>query len=247
LAVSQATLFIAKLASVERQLNSAIHLAFTQDDELAVQTLGEAALWLLADLGERGPQLDARDKFSRALFNLARDLATGKLGDIPADIAGSTKFATFLKHFRDGMRIGEFRSPSDIAETLQTSAHAKFWRAFNGAATFGKRPETSRPQLRLLTNAGDDCIPECVTNWTSIVGYGTPEIIAYGIFCFGDDPKFGGAMWSQQLAETFATFSKRERRQFCLAYLRALQQAYAQVGFGQRTRLPQLAKQLTAA
>jgi hypothetical protein len=75
----QATVHITKIAAAKRQLEAAIRMFFTREDELAIHTVAAAAFRVLRDIkGKRGSSF-AADVMKEALYDFTRRYMEGTL------------------------------------------------------------------------------------------------------------------------------------------------------------------------
>ena len=78
---------VTKIAAAQRQLDAAIRMMLSDEDELAVHTVAAASYRILRDLKQKRGSSELVDGFARGLYSIARDIMASKmkLEDIPVE------------------------------------------------------------------------------------------------------------------------------------------------------------------
>lgn len=74
---SKATVHITKIAAASRQLDAAIRLFFTKEDDLAIHTVAAAAFRILRDVSDKQDKNFTTEVFKLGIYNIAKRYAEG--------------------------------------------------------------------------------------------------------------------------------------------------------------------------
>lgn len=215
-----ASVHLTKIAAAQRQLDAAIRMVFQNEDELAVHTLAAAAYRILRDLKKKRGRSDLCDSLNRGIFYLARDLATGKLHELPEEILASESLAVEVRAVAAAIRRGDIKDRFDVGLAKPTRQEDAFWRAFNRPSNFLKHADLDAHDTLSLDHVNNDyLILAASAAYRDLMGRLTPEMTAFGAYRFAyewDGPeRVLGVMISKLRSAKSA-----QRRKLCLQMIR---------------------------
>ena len=133
---------VTKIAAAQRQLDAAIRMMLSDEDELAVHTVGAAAYRILRDLKQKRGHRELADMHGRGLYYIARDIMAGKLKleGIPIE-ARSRELVHQIERAMSLIRSGEVQSVADLSARIHLRDEPGHWRKFNIPANFLKHAD----------------------------------------------------------------------------------------------------------
>jgi hypothetical protein len=214
-----ASIYITKLAAAQRQLDAAIRMVLQDEDELAVHTLVAAAYRILRDLKAKRGRNELSDNFSSGLFYVARDLAIGKLQELPSEIAASDKLASMARAVAAGIQKGDIRTKFDVDAFRLGHAEGVYWRAMNAPANFLKHADSDSDATLALDNVNNDYLLLAASvAYIDLIGQPTPEIQVYTVFRFIDE--WAPPWLSESKVARLRSAKPALRRRLCYRLLR---------------------------
>lgn len=214
-----ATVYLTKVAAAERQLNAAIRMHLSEEDELAVHTIASAAYRILRDLGERRGLEHPSGILAAGLFQMAAKVASGRDEEVEADMIASDALRRTVRSVSEGIARGEIKGPHQIEVAMNLDDKKRYWNSFSAAANFLKHADRDHAgALSLHQVDNDKLLLSAGCAYIELLGTTTPEITALGIYQFGDQSDYGN--WTKEMKTDFSALSPGKRRRLCLALLR---------------------------
>lgn len=212
-----ATIFITKLGAAERQLNAAIRMTLTNEDELAVHSVAAAAYQILRNIKYKRGRSDAYDLFLRGLFAIAEDLAVGKIDSIPSSIIKSAPdLGRSIETIRDDLVADKIKSFENILP-IDVPEKGPFWANFNRPANFLKHADKDPDDsLELSKVNNEELLMRATAAFFEITNRITPEIEAYYMFCVGDQDD---SCLPDEMRLEFAGLSVEQKKKVCLKWI----------------------------
>jgi hypothetical protein len=219
-------LYVTKVAAAQRQLNAAIRMTLSGEDELAIHTVAAASFRLLRDIKQKRGRTELTDQYGRGLYHIARDIVAGK--GLPRELADAPEFVRLIEGIVHLLQNGEVESAADVSARmhLNPGEEQAHWRKFNEFANFLKHADLDSGGVLPLDNLNNDRILlEASAAYIEVMGSATPEMVVFSIYYFGEDPGFITPLWSAEMSEMFKSLSPAKRRRFCLSFLRGLKRS----------------------
>jgi hypothetical protein len=213
-----ARIYIRKEAAAQRQLDAAIRMRLASEDELAIHTVAAAAYRILRDLKEKHGRSELTDRLDLGIFLYASDLVSGKIDELPADVAESKMLAQIIADVSAAIRRGEVKSEKDVMQKLAINGETSFWNKFNWPTNFLKHADRQPGATLALDEVNNDLLlMHATAAYVELMGAGssTPEMLVYFVFC-GDNQDFTPKM------RAIARLPLAKRRRSCLSLLRDL-------------------------
>jgi hypothetical protein len=211
-----ASVHVTKLAAAQRQLDAAIRMTLQDEDELGVHTLAAAAYRILRDLKQKRGRSELCDSLNRSLFYIARDLASGKLRDVPEEMDA---LSAVLRTLVDAIRRGEVRTKFDVHYFKPIREETAYWRAFNVPSNFLKHADLDADNSLVLDRLdNNDLLLRASAAYADLMGQLTPEMLAYTVFTYIDEWDPPGL--SEGMISKLRGASPTHRRQLCLRLVR---------------------------
>jgi hypothetical protein len=188
MASSEASVHVTKLGAAQRQLDAAIRMYFSSEDELAVHTVAAAAYALLQDLKRIDGRGEYTDQIVRGVFAVASDLVLGRITDLPLEIKNDGQLAEVILSLAGRIKAGEIASIDDF--TLPANGlFEKTKRAeFNRIANFLKHAyEDENAVLPASAVKNEMLLVAASCAYRDIVGQLTPEMMAFGLFWLAEN------------------------------------------------------------
>jgi hypothetical protein len=216
---------VTKIAAAQRQLDAAIRMMLSDEDELAVHTVGAASYRILRDLKKKRGRRELADWYARGAYYIARDIMAGKLKGIPVEVAGSPVLVHLIELAISRIRSGEVQSIADLSALIHVRDEPEHWCKFNIPANFLKHADQDfgsalsldrLDNLRLLVAA--------VIAYDELVQQMTPEMLALGIYYNSADPDFRSPFLPADAKEKFKSLPPAARRRFCLSLIEIIKQ-----------------------
>jgi hypothetical protein len=219
-----AAIFVTKLGAAQRQLDAAIRMRLAGEDTLAIHTVLAAAYRILRDLkGKRG-RSDLTDSLSKGVFYIARDLATGKLKEMPCQIAEHTRLVAIIADLTKRIKAGEKLTPDDVPVSASPGYEARYWREFNWPANFLKHADHDHDGKFSETSVdNDEFIMRASSAYIDLMGKPTPEICVYAAYISKDHSDLD--FLPEEAREKLKVVKPEVRAQFCLQILAGLKKA----------------------
>ena len=131
---------ITKVLAAKRQIQAAIRLFFSKEDELAIHTIASAAYGLVKGLKHSRGQNEAAEIYRTTIFYLIRDFRRGTLpkdfADDPTIMSEVEKIAYQLSSITAESKL------SDVAKaTIPPDLEKEYWRENNRTANFLKHAD----------------------------------------------------------------------------------------------------------
>ncbi len=221
-----AALQLTKLAAAQRQLDAAIRLTLQGEDEVAIHTIAAAAYRILRDIKQkRKGRGEFSDMITRGLFFVAQDLASGKISKPPGWLTGA--LAQAVNTLSDLIKTGKLQSEDQFSFSTTHDEEKRHLQAINAASNFLKHADRDSEDALNLSEINNDIILASACDaYLHLMGASTPEIDAYTIYRFGDDPVFSTpSLYSSPAAVHFRELSPKSRRRFCLQLIREWKRA----------------------
>lgn len=216
----QGIILVTKLSGAQRQIDAGIRMTFSGEDPLAIHTVAAAAYRLLRDIKQKRGRSELADILGRSLFYIAKDIVAEKPESIPKELISEPQLMKIIETIVDSMRNGEFQTPDQVAMIVSIHNEHKHWSEFNIPANFLKHADLDSSRALSSNKLNNDfLLASASAAYHDVMRYYTPEMIAFGIYCFGDNPNFKmPPIWSIEASKKFTTLSPAKRRRFCRVY-----------------------------
>jgi hypothetical protein len=219
-----AAIFVTKLGAAQRQLDAAIRMRLAGEDTLAIHTVLAAAYTIMRDLKRKRGRSDLVDGLSKGMFYIARDLATGKLKEMPRQIAEHTRLVATITDLAKRIKAGEKLTPSDASVSVSPVYEEKYWREFNWPANFLKHADRDPDGKFSETNVdSDEFIMRASSAYIDLIGKPTPEICVYAAYISKDHSDLD--FLPEETLEKLKVVKPDVRGQLCLEILTNLKKA----------------------
>jgi hypothetical protein len=215
----QARIFIKKEAAAQRQLDAAIRMTLNCEDELAIHTVASAAYQILRDLKKKRSRKELSDRLGLGIFLFAKDLASGKIKELPTEITVSQVLVEAIGRVCAAIKNGEVKSENDVIRTLSAPGEKSHWDKFNLPANFLKHADYFPETALALEDVNNDLLLMRATSaYVELMGTGTAtaEMLVYFVFRGGDDENMSLKL------RTIAKLPLAQRRRSCLRLLKEL-------------------------
>lgn len=116
-------LYVTKIAAAQRQLNAAIRMTLSGEDDLAIHTVAAASFRLLRDIKHKRGRSELTDQWARSLYYLARDLVAGK--GLPGRLTDSPEFVRLIESIVHLLKTGEVESAADVSARIKFKAGSR--------------------------------------------------------------------------------------------------------------------------
>jgi hypothetical protein len=220
---ASAKLFVTKLGAAERQLNAAIRMILSGEDELAVHTVAAAAYRLLRDIKQSRGRNPVADLYAHGLLGFAKDVAAGK--PLPPDITIAPTLVAMIKGIAQEITKGVAPTPSEVASRLSLSSVKNYWRDLSATANFLKHADRDLDAvlpLDKIEERNKELLSFSCAAYIDTLGHSTPEMEAFVIFAHGGDAGFSTPFWSGEYSERLRKASPARRRRVCRHILKVL-------------------------
>jgi hypothetical protein len=178
--------YVTKIASAQRQLDTAIRMHFSGEDELAIHTVAAAAYRILRDLKAKRGRGELADLLSLGLFAYADDLVSGRLQNVPEFLARDG-FKPAIEKIVEGMRRGEIKTYSDVQLSPNWLSERKHWTEFNKTTNFLKHSDRDQDQLLSASELNnDDLLVAAAVTYKELMGTWTPEMFVLGQLSYAE-------------------------------------------------------------
>lgn len=213
----QSTLFINKLEAARRQIDAAIRMFLSNEDEIAIHTLAAAGYQILRDVKKSRGKSEFADGLRRSTYYFARDLLNGTLEALPDAVVASPGLIRLVEYAKELILCGKVERWEDLHLSVLLSEEASFWRAFNLPASFLKHADRDPAHLLDTSSMDNETLLQFASHaYGDIMRVYTPEMEALFSF-FGILPGF-----SEDDTKSILTVSPSRRRRNCLALLRRI-------------------------
>jgi hypothetical protein len=224
-----AEVFVTKVAAAQRQLDAAIRMKFSDEDDLAVHTLAAAAYRIIRDLRDhRGRPEIQKEALAIGLFFVAKAVAEDRAQELPPPIQEMVKgdpqiqkFAQWVLDTKKG--IGRDLSIDDLQLDV-TGSPARQWRALSISANFLKHadrdPKSSLSLSRLNTT---ELIQSAITSYVRLTKQVTSEMRIFLVYSSVEFAELDGDdKMDRWMSCLLRATEPEKRRNVCLQLLAAL-------------------------
>lgn len=175
--MSDATVHINKIAASGRQLDAAIRMFFSREDELAIHTVAAAAFRVLRDLnGKRGRDFTA-DVLRNSVVVLAREYARGTLPEETRKLIENTPLMEAIKTISENIKsLGDAFDPTTIK--MHGVNEQRAWPS--KSANFLKHADRDPDDLLALSDINNErLLIGSAVAYLQLMQTATPEMMAY--------------------------------------------------------------------
>jgi hypothetical protein len=213
MAVSESSSQITKLGAAQRQLDAAIRMYFSGEDELAVHTVAAAAYALLQDLKRIEGRGEYTDQIGRGVFAMASDVASGYLKELPPEIGADSQLAELILTVAEQIKCGKLKSVDDF--TMPTSGlFERTKRAeFNRIANFLKHAYEDHSAVLPIEKLNNELLLVAAScAYRDIVGRLTGEMLAFGLLWLAENSE---RVDEQAIVGKLRTLTREQRIRVC--------------------------------
>lgn len=201
--MATASVHVNKLAAAKRQLQAAIRMYFSAEDDLAIHTVAAAAYGLLKDIKRARGMSEAAEMWKVSLFYIVRDFHRGSL---PEHMTSDPVFMAEVQRLANELYpITADSKLSDVAVSITPQLEKEYWDDSNRAANFLKHAdwdggrtlpldELDNYTLRMKCwGAYQDVAPDELGNEGLMF---QAYVCANNSSWHGDDTSFGSLVWT---------------------------------------------------
>lgn len=212
---NEGQVFITKTAAAKRQLDAAIRMYLSGEDELAIHTIAAAAYRVLRDLKEKRGHGELADNVRWGLFAFAEDLATGRIQKLPQFLVRDG-LSPLVESIADRMRRGEVKTYNDVEILPDWRVERSHWKKFNTAGNFLKHADFDEQKLLADSDLQNDLLLVSASMaYRDIMGDPTPEMFVFGQLWNAEQPDPPGFQ-PNELCAKLREMDGRERRHYCI-------------------------------
>lgn len=210
---------LTKILTAQRQLDAAIRMFLSFEDDLAIHTVGAAAYRVLRDLKAAQGKTELTDILSEVVFNVAQKIVNGEFSGLPAELSEKEEIGRLILSLTEAVRAGEVSTSNEVFITFR---HEKeHWGSFNKVANFLKHADTDTNAMLNPDLIKNDLLLEyacrCYVRFTGSI---TPEMITFFIWRMPDEGMFQPIIGT--MSRELSLLELDARRTRCLDILREL-------------------------
>jgi len=210
---------LTKLEAAQRQLDAAIRLFLSSEDELAIHTLAAAAYRIFRDLKEKRGRTELTDLLSGAAFGAAKQIAEGKLKDVPPGFGEELR--PIVLSLVEGFKAGTLQEPDQVHITARFEK--RHWTEFNAIANFLKHADKdSDATLKMSAIGNVRLLEDAIRSYVNLAGSITSEMAVFHMWLRPEWPVFAELLGSK--GADLNLLDPEIRRGECLVILRELSQ-----------------------
>jgi hypothetical protein len=175
--MSDATVHINKVAASGRQLDAAIRMFFSHEDELAIHTVASAAFRVLRDVTNSRGRNFTVDVLRRGIVVLARDYANGTLPEATRKLIENTPLMGSIQEISDNIRAaGDGFDPTSIK--MRGVSEQRAWPS--KSANFLKHADRDPDELLAVSDLNNEhLLIGATVAYLQLIQATTPEMTAY--------------------------------------------------------------------
>jgi hypothetical protein len=143
----------------------------------------------LRDLKKKRGRKELRDRLGLGIFVFAKDLASGKIKELPREITDSQVLVETIGRVCTAIKNGEVKSEKDVIRMLSVPGEKSHWDKFNLPANFLKHADYFPAATLDLADVNNDLLlMQATTAYVELMGTGsaTAEMLVYFV-CRGDE------------------------------------------------------------
>ena len=182
----KATIYITKIEAARRQIDAAIRMLLSKEDDLAIHTVAAAGDRILRDLLDRRGRNDHQELMSAGLYSYAYSLAHGQLTNVEIENLKREDQQLFhvITNVSEDIKVrGDQVTPDDVRIKLNILQKKDLWQSMSKVANFLKHADNDREHaiaLRDVDNA--TLIHHAIAAYVMITHDPTPEMSVFYIF-----------------------------------------------------------------
>ena len=212
--------YLTKITAARRQLDAAIRMGFLAEDAIAIHTIVAAAYRILRDIKAKRGGNEYSDPFTRGLFYVARDLASGALTQLPLDILAHPSLVEMIEGLAKEVRGGSLTDPLQLKSTHSPQAETQYWKRLNAPANFLKHADADSNALLAETNIDNTFLMKlAVAAYVDLMGKPSPEMYLFFLVSLFEDGDLAGILKTRAL-DALECLTSEKRNIFCLSILR---------------------------
>lgn len=183
----QASILINKLEAARRQLDAAIRMTFTGEDELAIHTVATAAYRILRDLLDKRGRHDLEELYRTGLYLKARDFVRGKLS--ASELKRLEIYEIVSAVAERARKLGDDFSIDDVPLSLSDSAKRAHWQTMSGISGFLKHADRTPEGVIALNEVDNESLLLYAGTAYSMMSHtSTPEMTVFYLYWLAADP-----------------------------------------------------------
>ncbi len=235
-----AEVYISKEAAAQRQIDAAVRMLFSDEDELAIHTVAAAAYRVVRDLREkRGHPEIPKEAEAVGYFFLAKAIAEDRAHSVPQalrDLANADpQIRKLVDHLRKLRKEGHSIEPTDFAMSTFGSNERAHWAKMSQVANFLKHADRDDQRfLQLSKMSNEELLMGACTSFVHLTKKLTPEMNLFMLKAWADDPKEGSSGlqgMDAAIVKSLQSIKPEMRKRACLEILPILK-GEAPVGHG---------------
>lgn len=204
---------VTKLGAAQRQLDAAIRMYFSGEDELAVHTVAAAAYALLQDLKRIDGRGEYTDQIVRGVFAVASDLALERIAELPPEIRTDDQLTELILTLAERIEAGEVASIDDFTLPANGLFERTKRAEFNRIANFLKHAYEDRNAVLPASEIKNEMLLVAAScAYRDIVGQLTPEMLSFGLFWLAENAELEG---EQPIVTRLRSVGREERMRLC--------------------------------
>jgi hypothetical protein len=221
------SIFINKLEAARRQLDAAIRLTFSNEDALAIHTLGAAAYRIVRDILHKRRQ-HAPDEFVRnGIYQMSMSLAHGEMSHKEIEfLKKSEAHYAFMCEVAEQIKVqgasGNKVTIDQVSMTSSKQAKISHWQTMSKVASFLKHAERDADSsLNLDEVDNDNLLFHASGAYVLASHHITPEIaIFYMYFSQKTGTRVGLRADEAEFVDVLERLSPARRRRTCAQLIR---------------------------
>jgi hypothetical protein len=221
---TSAVVHVNKIAAAGRQLDAAIRMFFSGEDELAVHTVASAAFRVLRDVAEKRGRNFTADVLRNGIIVLAKQYANGTLSEKSLKLVENTPLMEAIQKISDEIKAsGGAFDPATISVPMTKISEQRAWPS--KAANFLKHADRDVDKHLVLDEVDNEhLLIGSTVSYLQLMQTATPEMVAYLAFwSVKNDAEYDLSDVSdegRQLAERLKDVGSRDRLALALEFIR---------------------------
>lgn len=218
----QASVFINKLEAARRQLDAAIRMTFTGEDELAIHTVAAAAYRILRDLLDKRGRHDLEELYRTGLYVKACDFVHRT---ISASELQRLEIYDVVSAVAERVRkLGDDFSIDDVPLYLSDSEKRAHWQTMSGISGFLKHADrTPEGVVALKDLDNESLIWHAGAAYSMVRHTSTPEMAVFSLYWLAADPARQEVINADQaeVVDYLQRLTPSKRRRVCMKFIRS--------------------------
>ncbi|MGE0613342.1 MAG: hypothetical protein AB7O70_13445 [Hyphomicrobiales bacterium] len=221
---TSATVHVTKIAAAVRQLNAAIRMFFTKEDELAIHTVAAAAFRVLRDVTKKRGRDFHAEAVREGLFRMAQQYADGDLPPEQVKAMADTGFLQELESIGEAIKTcgEEYARENSTVPTSEGSKKRENKTWPSKPANFLKHADRDPDKLLSQEEIDNEMmLIGASAAYINLMNASTPEILAYCAFwAVKNDGVDDVGTEVYELVKRIEPLPESERYEPCLQFIR---------------------------